>query len=206
MNRRVVSMCAAALVLGSASSAAAQDARRLGFSLGGGSVSASNSAGGVFHNVGATLSGMASVAIGPRLDVRAEVLWSVLPGAALGVPRQLIENPCPPNALCFAQSVSEPVEGDVGIAGIGASLVLRLPVIRGSQPYVLGSTGAHRYYTVPHTADGWRAGPVLTTGVLTAGYGMRFGARRRYGVELRAQHFSAGLARWLFPAVATLTL
>lgn len=213
MRRCLPPLLTLALALASSSILRAQDASWT-YTLAAGGLITSAPRAHVFDGAGGTITGSATFAVAPLLGIAVDGLWTILPAEAFRTPRQVTTSvnycppqsscSCPPGTFCVPASSTSPVRGGAGLAGIGTSLVLGFPPGPGPQPYLLAGTGAYRAYTVPHSeTGGWRAARVLTTGAETLAFGLRFGARERYGMELRAEHFNAGLVRWVYPMAIT---
>lgn len=185
---------------------AAQSTSPWRFAIGAGTVSESRAPAHFTSSLGAAASLQATYRFASRLGLRAEGSWSAVPARAFRSPPALnypglAVAPCPSSGCSFIPP--RPARGHLGIAGASGAIVIPFSTRSSVGEYVLVGGGAYRDYTVPRTDDGWSTTSVLTTGAVELGYGMRFGARERFGIELRAHRFAAGSVRWLFPVALT---
>ncbi|HEX7018599.1 MAG TPA: hypothetical protein VF159_01205 [Gemmatimonadaceae bacterium] len=157
------------------------------FAVDAGTVVATNQPVRLSRGFGGAVAASAMRPLGETLALSIDAHLKALPPGAL-TPRGVVQIASPP-----------PVTGYFGTAGMGGSVLAPVPTVGGVSEYVTAGAGIDREYTMPHSSDGWRAGPLIWTGTFDVGYGARFGSGDRCGVELQLLRFAAGSVRWLVP-------
>ena len=153
-------------------------------------------------SVGGLVSGALTSSAAMPFAVRVE-------GAVLWVPRRTNQRlpivPCPPGSSGCIPQVPAPSDarGYLGMAGGSASLLKQWQRSDLGQEYIVVGGGVFRPFSEPRIG-GEPSPEAITVGSAHIGYGMRFGAAQRLGLELRYHRLGGGKKRWFVPMSLTL--
>jgi hypothetical protein len=131
-----------------------------------------------------------------------------LEAALLWVPRRTNQRlpiaACPTGSTGCIPEVPSPssARGYLGMSGASGSLLWQWRSVDVGQDYLIFGGGVFRPFSEPRVGDGPETEP-STVGSAHVGYGVRFGAAQRLGLELRYHRLGGGPKRWFIPMSLT---